>query len=180
MKIKDILCFAFLLLPGIDTKANPDPPGTEGKVIFLSRCASCHNVNKTLTGPALAGVDQRRSIEWITNFVRSSQAMIKNGDKDAVALYEKFNKVPMPDHADLSDADVNNIVEFIKSEAKPIGEAKGPFAKPTPLKPNYIPLSLSKDRWAMACILGAIILLVATLFYAVKVNEMKREMSQKS
>ena len=30
----------------------------EGKTIFSTRCAGCHNVNKTLTGPALAGVDQ--------------------------------------------------------------------------------------------------------------------------
>jgi mono/diheme cytochrome c family protein len=175
MKIKNIICFALLLSLGLDTKANPDPPEAEGKAIFLSRCASCHNVNKTLTGPALAGVDQRRSIEWIKNFVRSSQAMIKNGDKDAVALYEKFNKIPMPDHPDLSDADVSNIVDFIKAEAKPVGEAKGPFAKPSPRKPAYTPLSASKDGWAFFCIIGAILLMIGALHFAVKVQEMKRD-----
>ncbi|HZF63666.1 MAG TPA: cytochrome c, partial [Chitinophagaceae bacterium] len=73
------------------------PPVEEGKSIFATRCAACHNVNKTLTGPALAGVDERRSLEWIVNFVHSSQTMIKNGDKDAVALYKQFNNIPMPD-----------------------------------------------------------------------------------
>src|SRR6478735_4079442 len=78
------------------------PPVEEGKQIFTSRCAACHNVNKTLTGPALAGIKERRSIEWIISFVQSSQTVIKGGDKDAVVLFEKFNKIPMPDHKDLS------------------------------------------------------------------------------
>jgi len=63
-----------LFLCSSNLKAYADPPVNEGKVIFNSRCASCHNVNKILTGPALAGVDQRYSIDWIVNFVHSSQA----------------------------------------------------------------------------------------------------------
>ena len=68
-----------------------------------------------MTGPALAGVDQRRSIDWIINFVHSSQTVIKNGDAYAVALYQKFNKVQMPDHPDLSPGDIKNIVAYIKT-----------------------------------------------------------------
>ena len=62
-------------------------PIEEGKTIFAFRCAACHNINKTLTGPALAGVDERRAMDWIINFVHSSQSMVKAGDKDAVALF---------------------------------------------------------------------------------------------
>src|SRR5215208_1973077 len=93
------------------------PPSEEGKAIFTSRCSGCHNINKILTGPALAGVDQRRSIDWIINFVHSSQGVIKSGDKDAVALFEKFNRIPMPDHPDLTADNIKNIVDYIKSEA---------------------------------------------------------------
>src|SRR5206468_4896771 len=92
--------FFLLLIPGITAFANP--PSEEGKQIFTTRCAGCHNVNRILTGPALAGVDQRHSIDWIINFVHSSQTVIRGGDKQAVALFEKFNRIPMPDHPDLS------------------------------------------------------------------------------
>src|SRR4051812_39070978 len=94
-----IVLFALTLLIALNSIASP--PAEEGKAIFITRCAACHNINKTLTGPALAGVNERRSIEWIVNFVHSSQSVIRGGDRDAVALFEKFNRIQMPDHSDL-------------------------------------------------------------------------------
>ena len=112
MKIK----FLFIAL-ALSVAAAAAPPTEEGRTIFTSRCAGCHNINKVLTGPALAGVDKRRSIDWIINFVHSSQTVIKKGDKDAVALFEKFNRIPMPDHADLTPDNIKSIVAYIQSEA---------------------------------------------------------------
>jgi cytochrome c551/c552 len=108
MRTKATLLLAILLISFISW-ANPTPE--KGKAIFTTRCAGCHNVNKTLTGPLLAGVDQRRSIEWIIDFVHSSQTMVKSGDKNAVALFEQFNRIPMPDHPDLTDDHIKSIVE---------------------------------------------------------------------
>jgi cytochrome c2 len=51
---------ATILLISSTIWAKPTPE--EGKTIFSTRCAGCHNVNKVLTGPTLVGVDQRRSI----------------------------------------------------------------------------------------------------------------------
>src|SRR6476660_9843167 len=110
MKIRLIL---FTLL--LSATALAAPPAEEGRAIFTARCAGCHNVNKILTGPALAGVDQRHSIDWIINFVHSSQTVIKSGDKTAVALFEKFNRIQMPDHPDLTEKNIRDVVEFIKS-----------------------------------------------------------------
>lgn len=95
MKTK-ILILILALLPAICCFAKPANPLAEaGRALFTNRCAACHNVNKTLTGPALAGVDGRHTIEWIINFVHSSQTVIKSGDKEAVTLFEKFNKITM-------------------------------------------------------------------------------------
>lgn len=156
-----------------NVNASPDPP-TEGKDIFITRCAACHNVNKTMTGPALAGVNERRSIEWIINFVHSSQTMIKKGDKDAVALYEKFNKVPMPDHQDLSEEHIKSIIEFIKAEAKPVVAEKAPFAKPGKKLPNYIPLSITRDYGFFISYLVAVCVLIGVLLFAVRVSNLNR------
>jgi cytochrome c551/c552 len=150
------------------------PPVEEGKAIFSSRCAACHNVNKVVTGPALAGVDQRRSIEWIINFVHSSQTVIKKGDKDAVALFDKFNKIPMPDHPDLTSDKIKSIVEFIKSEAS-AGTEKAPFNKPGKLRPVYTPLSITNYGFFIGY-LAVVTLLIFGLLMAVKVKSMERIM----
>jgi len=146
-----------------------EPPVEEGKSIFLSRCAACHNVNKQLTGPALAGVDERRSLDWIIAFVNSSQSLIKKGDKEAIALFEKFNKVPMPDHADLTADHIKSIVEYIKAESKPT-VSETPLNKPPVKEAEFMPLSLEKDWLFFTIFLVAVFLLVAALTYAVKVK----------
>jgi len=150
--------------------ADPTDPG---KSIFSSRCAGCHNVNKQLTGPALAGVHERRSIEWIINFVHSSQTLVKKGDKDAVALYEKFNKIPMPDHTDLTKEDINSIVEYIKSEAKPVEVSKAPFARPSKKPSNAKPLTFNDYKF-FGVFLFAVGLLITVLLFAVQVNTIQR------
>lgn len=149
------------------------PPVEEGKAIFTARCASCHNVNKVLTGPALAGLHERRSMEWIISFIKSSQALVKSGDKDAVALFEKFNKIPMPDHPDLTDENIKNIVEFIKAEGASGGE-KAPFATPTKLRPDYTPLSISANYGTFIGFFAVVGLLILALLFAVQFKQFER------
>jgi mono/diheme cytochrome c family protein len=169
-----LLLFAIAFLAALSAAALPLE---EGKAIFSSRCAGCHNINKVLTGPALEGVHERRSIEWIINFVRSSQTLVKNGDKDAVALFEKFNKIPMPDHPDLTDDNIKSIVEYIKSESSN-GAEKAPFAKPSKLRPNYIPLSINDTGFILGY-LTVIAMLVVSLLFAVHVKSVQRKIQNK-
>jgi len=153
------------------------PPVEEGKALFTARCAACHNINKTLTGPALAGVDQRRSIDWIISFVQSSQSVIKKGDTAAVALFEKFNKIQMPDHADLSGDNIKNIVEYIKKESAAAASNKAPFAKPARLHPDYKPMSI--DNPFFIGFLAVVVLLVAVLVFAVQMKQYERQRQEK-
>ena len=161
-----------LLLSGV-ILVNAAPPVEEGRTIFTSRCAACHNINKAMTGPALAGVDQRRSIDWIIKFVHSSQTLVKSADKDALAVFNQFNNVPTPDHPDLTDDHIKSIVEYIKSEAKPADEEKAPFAKPAVKKTDYRPLSLQKDYGFFIAYLAAVVMLIATLVFLVHLNKVR-------
>jgi cytochrome c551/c552 len=167
-----IFLLAFIFVTTLSAVAAP--PAEEGKAIFAARCASCHNVNKTLTGPALAGLDERRSMDWIVKFVQSSQSLVKSGDKDAVAVFEKFNKIPMPDHSDLSADKIATIVEYIKTESK-VEEAKAPFAKPSKLRPAYTPLSISNDYAFFIGFLAIVGLLIAVLLFAVQLKQYDRK-----
>lgn len=166
---------AFLLLGFLFNQAIiAAPPVEEGKTIFTSRCAACHNINKVLTGPALAGVDERRSMDWIISFVQSSQTLVKKGDKDAVALFEQFNKIPMPDHTDLTAENIKSVVAYIKSEAKG-PESKAPAAKPEEQKgPDY--KALLTDYKIIAAVAAVIGLLVVTLLFAAQVKQQVKQL----
>ncbi len=147
------------------------PPVDDGKKIFSSRCASCHNVNKVIVGPALAGVTDRHSEKWIINFVHSSQAVIKSGDTAAIRLYEKFNKVPMPDHPDLTSENIQGILAYIKSETKvPVST---PSFRPDKVHPHYTPISTTNYMF-FGVYLGLVILMAISMVALVKVKEIKR------
>jgi cytochrome c551/c552 len=148
------------------------PPADEGKVLFSSRCASCHNVNKVIVGPALAGVSERHTEDWIIHFVHSSQTVIKGGDKTAISLYEKFNKVPMPDHPDLSIENIRGILAYIKSETKE--SAAATIFRPDRIHPNYTPLSIITDYQFFGAYGVLILAMTVSLIALVRVKEVQR------
>ena len=105
------LCF------NISSYAQPN-----GQALFSANCASCHAVHKDLTGPALAGVEERwggdknKLHAWIHN----NQAFLKTGDKYANELYLKWNKTQMNVFGNsLSDAEIDAILGYIKSVPAP-------------------------------------------------------------
>ena len=88
-----------------------------GEQEFITFCGICHTIGGgTLIGPDLSGVHDRRPQEWLEQFVQSSQSVVKNGDAYAVELFEKFNKIAMPDAAVPADK-VKEILNFIKSRS---------------------------------------------------------------
>lgn len=85
-----------------------------GKEIFQQGCAACHTVGEgRRVGPDLAGVNDRHSESWLLKFIKSSQTVVKSGDKKAVARFEEFNKIVMPDQA-LSEDQIKGVLAYIK------------------------------------------------------------------
>lgn len=171
-----------------------------GKEIFTQRCTSCHAVGKQVVGPDLMNVDQERSETWIINFVHSSQTVIKGGDTAAVRLFGEFGKTIMPDHPDLKDQDIKNIIAFIKEESArvkdmPKGNGNLPDAppiykvdNPNDLIHKMIFLDVNGQFKPMyfhhyffwTALAGTIILLVTALLFAVKLADIKEEKKRKS
>ena len=178
MKIKTWSAgIAFLLMLAFQAQANP--PIEEGKSIFMARCAACHNINKVMTGPALSGISERRSVDWLVKFIQSSQTLIKSGDADAVTVFEKFNKIPMPDHPDLTEENIKSIVEYIKAESKPVEEEKAPFAKPGKKKTFYTPVRLDNYAFVFG-FLAVVTALIFSLYYAVQFKTFQRNKRNES
>ena len=88
-----------------------------GEQIFQTTCFACHTIGGgRLVGPDLAGVHDKRSQEWLERFVASSQSMINDGDAEAAALFEEFNRVPMPDSF-ISEEQIRQVLSYIKSQS---------------------------------------------------------------
>ncbi|SKA33712.1 Cytochrome c, mono-and diheme variants [Chitinophaga eiseniae] len=171
------LVLTFLLLCYCFSSKAADP--AEGKKLFQARCASCHNVNKKLTGPALAGVDERHSEAWIINFVKASQSMVKAGDKEALAVYNANNQVAMPDHPDLSDEMIRDILAYVKEEAGKAPQADdAPFSRPGQKEPNLMPLSIYNFPFMIAYILLVVIIIILLVFL-VNVKGYEHHMEEK-
>ena len=111
----------------------------DGKTIFNAKCASCHNVKVQVVGPALMDVTKRHTEAWIIKFVHSSQSMVKSGDTQATRLFKQYNQIVMPDHADLTETDIKNIMAYIDLEsvniAKTVSLHPRPYERKGPERP---------------------------------------------
>jgi len=105
-----------------------------GKTLFTSKCAACHNVFKKMTGPALAGLESRHKwsdhnelLAWINN-------PAKYMEKDAYTqgLKASFGSV-MTGFPEITLKDVGDIVAYInaaEAEQKAGGDKKaGPVVE---------------------------------------------------
>lgn len=127
------LCFSILIVfagffTGTSVKAQ------DGKVLFQTNCASCHQVHKKLTGPALAGVEERwPNKKNLYAWIRNSAAFLKTGDAYANNLYNEYNKVAMNQFPGLTDGEIDAILGYIKSVPAPgTGPAGGGAAVGAP------------------------------------------------
>jgi len=97
----------------------------DGEKIFLSVCRACHTIgNGKLVGPDLVNVQNRFKQEWLIKWVKSSQKMVKSGDPEAVRIFNKYNKFPMPDNA-LTDAQIIDVLNYIKEQSPKETNTKG-------------------------------------------------------
>ena len=105
--------------------------------IFLRSCASCHTIGGgRLTGPDLKGVEDRRDRQWIIDFVLDPAAKIASGDPVALQLQQEARSVVMPKISGLNRAQVEAILELIKTEgANPDSRFKGAQVSDRPFTP---------------------------------------------
>ena len=172
------LCLSLRLFAADSTavRGNAD----HGKQLFEQQaCNSCHNINQRAVGPALAGVDQRRSLDWIVKFVRSPKAMIDAGDPTAKALYNEYHII-MPDHPALNQQDIQDILAYIdaNTQAAPASSA-ATITAPAQVQPGYLPLSFQKNAVFFLSYLFVVLILVIVLLFAVKVKDVERSRSER-
>ncbi|MDA0608612.1 MAG: c-type cytochrome, partial [Bacteroidetes bacterium] len=112
------LLFALIITPSLaqDAEASGDP--AKGKQLFNQNCAACHALNRKMTGPALANVEQRLyedeglDKQWLYAWIKNSAGMISAGDDYANRIYNEYNKAAMTAFPTLSNSDIDNILAY--------------------------------------------------------------------
>jgi mono/diheme cytochrome c family protein len=95
----------------------------DGNSLFTRLCTPCHTIgNGRLVGPDLMKITEKKDKSWLIPFIQSSQSIIKGGDADAIALFEEYNKIMMPDQA-LSSSEVESVLEYIELKSGQGGQA---------------------------------------------------------
>jgi mono/diheme cytochrome c family protein len=111
----------------------------EAASIFGKRCTACHTYGKGIkVGPDLKGVNERRKHDWLLKFIHSSSSVIASGDPIATNLFAQFKQQRMPDWTDLSEKQINDILQYIA-----IG---GPDIKPADERSAEVATSADIER----------------------------------
>jgi len=110
-----LLVAAFALL-GSAVYAQTD--AAKGEALFKSKCTACHKLGERMTGPALGPlITQDTDDKWLTKWIQNNQALIAAKDPKALAIYGQYNAA-MTVFSDLADADVGNILTYVRKQWK--------------------------------------------------------------
>jgi mono/diheme cytochrome c family protein len=99
-----------LLLPTISISQEADIQA--GKNLFNSNCAACHQLNRKAVGPALSGVSEKYDREWLYSWIKNGTQMIKDGDPQAVSIWEEYNRSIMTNYPQFSNEQIDNILAY--------------------------------------------------------------------
>ena len=176
---KSLLLVLFFALTHFTSNAqeiSADPAAIKaGEGLFTANCKACHRVKQKLVGPALASVYERApSIDWIKSFVHNSSAVIASGDDYANKLYTEYNKTQMTAFSSLKDADIMNVLAYIKFETEKVDLPPPPPPGQTTTAPA------AGTEYLNIILIGMIIILILLLvILGFMVSALKRFLDQK-
>lgn len=131
---KGLIAIGLLLSTSASIYAQGD--AKNGEKLFKADCAACHALDKQLIGPPLGGVVERLKTEqnletdWLHKWIKNNKELRASGDKYANEVFEKFNQVEMLAFPNLSDQDIDDILEYTTNPpvAEPAAGAGGAAA----------------------------------------------------
>jgi cytochrome c len=84
----------------------------EGNEVFENKCSACHLPYKEKIGPALVGITERRTPEWIMNMIMNPVEMVKT-DPICLGLLAQYNTV-MADQ-NIKEEEARAILEYFRT-----------------------------------------------------------------
>ena len=84
-----------------------------GKKLFNQLCTSCHMIKEESVGPAIKGILDRRSPEWIMNMILNPTEMLQE-DPIAKKLLAEYNNEYMYNQ-NLIEDEAREIIEYFRT-----------------------------------------------------------------
>ena len=151
-----ITSFLFLFVAGFTQVQAQD-----GKALFNANCASCHKIDKDLTGPALLDIEKRwSSKDLLKTWIKNWPDAVKTGDPYAVKIKD-WSPAPMSQFNALQDADIEAILTYIR-EWKP--------ATPAPVAGATAAAKSEGDNSLLFGVITLVLALVALILLQVNSN----------
>ena len=85
----------------------------QGEAKFNAICIACHMADQRMIGPAMAGVYERRSPEWVMNMILNPDGMLKE-DPIAKALLKEYNNAIMLNQ-NLTEEEARAVAEYLRT-----------------------------------------------------------------
>ncbi len=85
----------------------------KGKEVFKTKCTACHKISKRFVGPALKGITERRTPEWIMNMILDPERMVKENETARQLLIEY--SAPMANQS-LTEEEARSILEYLRTK----------------------------------------------------------------
>ena len=126
---RSVLLVAGLVVCGLTAHAQTD--AAKGEAIFKAKCTACHKIDTRMTGPALGPqLTQETDDAYLTKWIQNNQALIAAKNPKALKIFNEYNQAGMTVFAELSDADVGNVITYIRADWKKIqaDQAKAPVS----------------------------------------------------
>jgi len=101
------------------------PTPSRGAYLYQTRCVSCHSIGQgdDVLGPDLAGVTEKRERAWLERWLANPSQLIEEGDPIAVALFEQYDEITMP-NLRLNDQDVAALIRYLDEETRKLAPAE--------------------------------------------------------
>jgi mono/diheme cytochrome c family protein len=95
----------------------------DGKALFQTNCAQCHNPIKVLTGPALKGVTERvTDKKLLHDWIHNNTKVLASGNTYFNNLFNQYGRAPMNTFPNLSDAEIDAILNYVSNYNEPLAK----------------------------------------------------------
>jgi len=164
-----ICSFLFLFTSG-SLHAQSAGNAANGKTLFQQNCASCHAMDKQLTGPALQGAVERwPDRAMLHKWIQHNPEVIAAKYPYAVNLVAQYKGASMTDfNSILKPTDVDDIIAYIEG-----------WSPPPPPPPGETPTGGESDNTLLFGILTLVLAVVAFVLLQVNAN-LKKLSDEKS
>lgn len=142
-----------------------------GKQLFRNNCASCHNMEKKVVGPALKNVVKNQGEDWTKSWIKNNQALRDAGDKHANEIFKEYNGMAMPAYEHLGEDAIDDITVYLAqyNDKKAEAAANQPAPAATQqvvVQPGGLTLF---EKVLVGVIFGVLLIALGILYHSLKV-----------